>query len=77
MFCFLQADNFLVEGHVDEKQGTLTISSLKQEDEGEYICVATNKGGVAEKSSFLDVKGKFVAMKRLMVIELGPFTSGV
>lgn len=40
---------------VDDIQGILTLPDLKKEDEAEYTCLASNKGGSADKSIFLDV----------------------
>lgn len=47
-----------VEGYiVDADTGTLTISSVKRENRGEYICVAKNPAGEAKRNLDLSVIG--------------------
>lgn len=47
-----------VEGYiVDADTGTLTISSVKRENRGEYVCVAKNPAGEAKRNLDLSVIG--------------------
>ncbi|OQV13375.1 Fasciclin-2 [Hypsibius exemplaris] len=41
-----------------ERELTLTINQLTREDDGLYVCVASNEAGTAEKSSHVTVKFK-------------------
>ena len=42
----------------DEGNGNLLIKNVQQDDEGEYMCIASNVGGNATHVTTLDVQGK-------------------
>ena len=43
---------------VDDGSGNLDLKNVSVDDEGEYICTASNVGGTATNSIKLDVLGK-------------------
>lgn len=50
------------------EEGTLMIESVKQEDAGEYVCVATNAAGtVQSRPAVLEVYGELREKDRVYV----------
>ncbi|KAH9504312.1 hypothetical protein Btru_064606, partial [Bulinus truncatus] len=56
IYTFFRGENPVSEDKVDKVNGILTLTNVQREDEATYKCVASNKGGTAEKSNTLDVK---------------------
>lgn len=43
---------------VDDGSGNLLLKKVRVEDEGEYMCVASNAGGNATHITKLDIQGE-------------------
>lgn len=48
---------------------TLRINEVYPEDEGEYVCKATNSVGTTETKSKITIKRKFVSNGRLWILQ--------
>ena len=49
----------LISSAVDDGQGTLTISSVRQEDVGTYVCIGSNYFMLATDEAELTVSGMY------------------
>lgn len=49
----------------DDGNGNLLLKKVRIDDEGEYMCVASNPGGNATHVTKLDIQGKRIDVNRL------------